>query len=70
MMMRQTTALGDGSVESMTPASIDHEIEKAGWLNKKSRKHWGPDDRMVEFAKIEDLTDKQRAERDNLMKVL
>ena len=58
----------------MSPNDIAYEIQKAEWLNKKSKKHWGPNDRLTEiihqFAKVEDITDKQMAERDNQMQVL
>ena len=73
MMMKRTTIERDGTTEKMHPNEIAFEIQKAEWLNKKSKKHWGPNDRLAEinqFSKIEDITDKQKAERDNQMKVL
>ena len=73
MMMKRTSIERDGTTEKMHPNEIAFEIQKAEWLNKKSKKHWGPNDRLAEinqFSKIEDITDKQKAERDNQMKVL
>ena len=55
MMMKQTIREGDGEIEKMSPSQIDYEIQKAKWVNMKNRKHWGPYDKMMEFANYKSL---------------